>query len=169
MDMNIISMAKEEENFNNFNNKFAIKEVIADEDLTLSILKSDSICVISLYRSNTNKTLATHLEVVVPDNGNCLVIGDFNLCSRKSSNHAVFTLLRSMGFKLLVAEATHFDGGHLNQAWFRKTENCPESHYVQIYSPYYTCKDHDAILFSFYDQRTSQGELSQKKAAQILN
>ena len=31
----------------------------------------------------------------------------------------VFITLKALGFKLLVTEAIHFDGGYLDQAWLR--------------------------------------------------
>jgi hypothetical protein len=62
-----------------------------------------------------------------------------------------------MGFKLLVSEATHFDGGHLDQAWLRSITTTKDVHSIELYSPYYNCKDHDALLFSLYDPRTEQG------------
>ena len=72
-----------------------------------------------------------------------------------------------MGFKPLISvemknkkitsEATHFDGGHIDQAWMREGDMGST---VQLYSPYYTCKDHDALLISVFDRRTEQGEYS---------
>ena len=37
---------------------------------------------------------------------------------------------------------------------------------MDIYCPYYNCKDHDALLFSWYEPRTEQGQYS---ALVILN
>ena len=55
--------------------------------------------------------------------------------------------------KLLVSEATHLGGGRIDQAWFRGSAVGSTS--LELYSPYYTCKDHDALLFTAYDESTA--------------
>jgi hypothetical protein len=81
------------------------------------------------------------------------VVGDFNICSRTSPNHEAPTNLIARGFKLLVSEATHLGGGRIDQAWFRGSAVGSTS--LELYSPYYTCKDHDALLFTAYDESTA--------------
>jgi hypothetical protein len=135
-------------------NKFATTQDIKREHLQITILESQDLCVVSLYRSDADRTLAAELKTIIPATGTCLVIGDFNLCTARSPKHEVFQTLRSMGFELLVTEATHFAGGHIDQAWLRNTTLKTT---MQVYSPYYTCKDHDALLLSLYDPRTEQG------------
>ena len=66
---------------------------IADEHIQLTVLESKHLTVISLYRSITDKHLATYLKDAIPATGNCLIIGDFNLCTKKFPNHDVFLFL----------------------------------------------------------------------------
>jgi hypothetical protein len=47
----------------------------------------------------------------------------------------------------LVREATHIEGGHIDHVYLRTDESMSAT--VEIYSPYYTAKDHDAICVSF--------------------
>ena len=54
------------------------------------------------------------------------------------------------GFKQLVNEATHIDGGHIDHAYF-KTE-CSIKASMHIYSPYYTSKDHDALCIAMDEE-----------------
>ena len=114
------------------------------EFLQITVIKSKDLTVVGLYRSAGDRNLAADLKKVVPTTGPCLVIGDFNICSAKSPNHEVFKSLKSMGFKLLTQEATHFEGGHIDQAWLKSNSTSN----IQLYSPYYTCKDHDGLLFT---------------------
>jgi hypothetical protein len=72
----------------------------------------------------------------------------------KQSGSEIFKTLMLLGFKLLVSEATHLKGGHLDQAWLRSTDS---SNHTQLYCPYYTCKDHDALLFCMYDVMKNPG------------
>ena len=94
------------------------------------------------------------LKETIPDQEPCLIIGDFNLCAKYNANHEIFAALRTSNFKLIVSLATHIKGGHIDQAWLR----CQTDQYdVQLYSPYYTCKDHDALLFSLYEATSEKG------------
>ena len=135
-------------------NKFSITQSTKDENCQISKLESGNVTIISLYRSQMDTTLHEQLKAIIPSEGTCLIIGDFNICSKLQSNHGIFKTLRSLNFVLLVDEATHLKGGHLDQAWLR---NSNQKHDIQLYSPYYTCKDHDALLFSLYDPTTEQG------------
>ena len=132
--------------------KFAVKQDIKNEDLQITILESENLCVIGLYRSSEDRSLSLYLKELIPDTGNCLIIGDFNLCTRRLPSHEVFLTMKALGFKRLISEATHFDGGHLDQIWLRIENITQDVHTVELYSPYYTCKDHDALLFSLYEQ-----------------
>ena len=115
-----------------------------DPYLQISKLQSDDITIICLYRSYGDRSLASELGKIIPDSGNCLVIGDFNICSQQQPNHEVFSTLRTMQFRLITIGATHLKGGHIDQAWIRSINR---NNTLVTYSPYYTCKDHDALLF----------------------
>ena len=81
--------------------KFTPSQDYKTEYLQISILQSQDLCVVGLYRSDANKTLAATLREVTPEDGSCLVTGDFNICSARYPDHEVFVTLRSMGFQLL--------------------------------------------------------------------
>ena len=121
----------------------------------MTLLKSQQLYVLGLYRSKPDKIFSSELCRVIPADGPCLVIGDFNICSQKSSNHQVFHILRSLGFNLLLHESTHFEGGHLDQAWIRNQNSNLD---IELYSPYYNCKDHDALLFTIFEPSEEKGE-----------
>ena len=44
-------------------------------------------------------------------------------------------------------EATHINGGHIDHVYLKTEESMNAS--VELYSPYYTAKDHDALCVSF--------------------
>ena len=56
----------------------------------------------------------------------------------------------------MLSEATHLAGGRIDQAWCNYTGGAVEVD-VKLYSPYYTCKDHDALLFTTYEKKSEQG------------
>jgi ATP-dependent DNA helicase PIF1 len=135
------------------NEKFTVKQDITNEYLQLTVIDSENLCVVGLYRSESDTTLSRYLNEVIPSSGECVVIGDFNICANKKPNHEAFVTLNALGFHLVTAEATHIDGGHLDQIWLR-TGSCKND--VAIYSPYYTAKDHDSLLLTLFDPTTEQ-------------
>ena len=136
--------------------KFVVQQDISDEDLQLTVIESEDFCIIGLYRSSGDIKLSQYLKEVIPSSGNCIIIGDFNICVQKFSNHEAFQTLRTLGFKLLTTEASHIDGGHLDQIW-QRSENWYSD--VKMYAPYYTAKDHDSLLCTFYDASSEQGRV----------
>ena len=126
-------------------------------------LDSRECCVMGLYRSDADTTLSNSLRTMIPEVGPFMVTGDFNICLAKFPDHEVFETLRTMGFRPQgsgqgqTSEATHRTGGHIDQAWLREGDMDTT---VQLYSPFYTCRDHDALLISMVDRRTEQGEYS---------
>ena len=131
-----------------------VTQEIKRQNLQITKLKSANFTVITLYRSIYERDMIEVLKETIPDQEPCLIIGDFNLCAKYNPNHEIFTALRTSNFKLIVSAATHIKGGHIDQAWLR----CQTDQYdVQLYSPYYTCKDHDALLFSLYEATSEKG------------
>ena len=58
----------------------------------------------------------------------------------------------------MVSEATHLAGGRIDQAWCNYTGG-PVEVDVKLYSPYYTCKDHDALLFTTYEKTSEEPQV----------
>jgi hypothetical protein len=93
-------------------NKFTIAEPhINSTDLQMTILHSNDLTVIALYRSKTDTSIVMKLSKILQTETtkNILVIGDFNITSK---NHEVFTLLIRENFNLLDNRATHFQGNY---------------------------------------------------------
>ena len=123
-----------------YKEKFEVTLSIPNDLLQMIVLEADNFCVICIYRSHGDKSLTKELSTSIPKSGQCLIIGDFNICSMSNPNHEVFTLLRLMGFNLLVTEATHFHGGKIDQAWLRITSDSEEAYNTELYSPYFNAK-----------------------------
>ena len=137
--------------------KFILTDYISTEKLQLSVFESNTISVICFYRSQNDTSLNKHLLSTIPVIGDCLVIGDFNICSMVDSSHEVFKTLRSMGFIQMTSESTHFAGGHIDQAWLRNSLDSKQASETELYSPFFNATDHDAILFTYYDPNSEQG------------
>ena len=101
-----------------------------------------------MYRvpNGNDAALRDHLNNLIDVRKVTLVCGDFNLCYVDNRKSRTTTFLLECGFKQLVNEATHIDGGHIDHCYFRSEDNIQVS--IETYSPYYTAKDHDALLIT---------------------
>ena len=134
--------------------KFKVENEIKENDQQISKLESATVAIIALYRSQSSIGFKGNLMGLIPETKDCLIIGDFNICSNKYPDKDLFDALKSRGFILITNEATHLKGGHIDQAWLRRKE---KNYEIKMYSPYYTCKDHDALLFTMYSPIMEQG------------
>ena len=123
---------------------FSPKTDIKEEDLQITMLSSNTTDIISVYRSSTNKTLVTHLKHLIHPEKKVVICGDFNFCYIENRGSSILQFLRQDGFYQFVPHATHIEGGHLDQVYYRD-RSAATTVDVQLYSPYYTAMDHDAL------------------------
>ena len=104
--------------------------------------------IIVVYRApnGNDGSLREHLKNLIDWERITLVCGDFNMCYIDNKKNRTTTFLLNNGFKQLVNEATHIDGGHIDHVYIRAGDNALPA--VNTYSPYYTAKDHDALCIS---------------------
>ena len=114
--------------------------------LQLSKFSCEYIDIISLYRSkegNLNQ-LIDYLRLLIDAKKITIIGGDFNICLANNMANKVSTFLSNLGFKQLVKEATHIKGGHIDHVYIKGCDSAE----VELYSPYYTAMDHDALCIS---------------------
>ena len=102
--------------------------------------------LINVYRSQAGKTteLINVLTGMIDDVKPTLISGDFNICTMDKPENIVTRNLEQMGFVLVIREATHILGGHIDQVYWRDPEGLWDVPVIERYSPYYS--DHDAVL-----------------------
>ena len=128
--------------------KSKVRRVINHEDLQMTVLTAANTTIIGLYRSRNNSSLLDILPEILPEiNTSCVIVGDFNICSNSEPQNPVLQTLKAFGFQEMVREPTHFQGGYIDMLWTRVEGMRTEA---ELYSPYYTCKDHDSILLSLF-------------------
>ena len=88
--------------------------------------------------------MASILSLVDPKKAT-VVCGDFNICYTEHKNHSLIQSMLASGFDQKVTRATHIQGGLIDHVYFCAGETLNDVE-VQMYSPYYTALDHDAIL-----------------------
>ena len=126
---------------------------IKERDVQITLISSQEMDIISVYRSSSNKSLIKHLSTIINPQRPVLICGDFNFCYKEQNQNNIAQFLKYNGFSQHVLEATHIDGGHLDQVYF-KDESRRTAIDVLMYSPYYTAKDHDALLLTLMKDET---------------
>ena len=128
--------------------KFTHIQDITEEKIQLTKLSSEDTDVIIVYKSPKGKDseLASHLGQIIDLDRTTLVCGDFNMCYIDQRKNKTTSYLLKNDFRQIVNEATHIDGGHIDHAYFRSNNNVSVS--AELFSPYFTAKDHDALLIS---------------------
>ena len=126
---------------------------IKERDVQISVLHSSDLDVISVYRSIDNKTSINHLSNLICHKKAILICGDFNFCYIDQKRNSIAQFLNNSGFSQHVLHATHLEGGHLDQVYFRDQSKTRIID-VLMYSPYYTAKDHDALLVTVLKEAT---------------
>ena len=120
---------------------------VKENNFQITLLKSQSLNVISVYRSqdgNVTKLVDNLLSLIDLDK-TTLICGDFNICFKANRSNSLFQTLDEFGFTQYVLEATHFDGGNIDHVYLKQGKN-RFSIESSLYSPYYCAKDHDGLL-----------------------
>ena len=105
----------------------------------------ENVSSLAVYRSSYGNigNLTEKLVKLIDGRKSILIIGDFNICTLKKPKNIVTSVLQSKDIVSLVYEATHIQGGCIDQAYWKDEDNIFLPPTVQRYSPYYS--DHDAI------------------------
>ena len=111
----------------------------------MSKFSGNKFDIIIVYRApnGNDGSLRDHLKNLIDWKRSTMVCGDFNMCYIDNRRSRTTKFLLENGFKQLVNEATHIDGGHIDHAYFKT--NCMIQASIDLYSPYYTARDHDAL------------------------
>jgi hypothetical protein len=132
--------------------KFKHIQDIKDEKIQLTKLSGKQLDIIVVYKApaGNDSVLARHLENLTTNrNKPTIVCGDFNMCFIDNRKNKSTSFLLHSGFKQLVHEATHIGGGHIDHVYLRSENSLGVM--MELYSPYFTAKDHDALCISFPD------------------
>ena len=119
-------------------------------DQTLQIAKFNlgGISSITVYRSSNHSVVETanSLKKFIDVKETTLITGDFNVCIKKDPKNSITKTLEGLGFKQLVKDATHTQGGHIDHCYWLDSSQKWEWPIMERYSPYYS--DHDGLLLT---------------------
>ena len=113
-------------------------------------LSTSKVDIINLYRSQgaNNSELVEDLKQTIQKDHPTIICGDFNICFLTKRDNEITKILEGLGFEQLVKEASHLLGGQIDHV-YSNLHRCSRFKVdVQMYSPYYTSRDHDAFLIT---------------------
>ena len=76
-----------------------------------------------------------------------------NICYREHKKNENIQYLEANKFKQLGTGATHYQGGQIDHVYINDHQNKFKSIDIEMYSPYYTCRDHDGLLTTVVPSR----------------
>ena len=120
-----------------------------EESINISMVSTQDIDIIAIYRSKDGccDKLIKNLEKIINQMKTTLVIGDMNVCNKKTPNNKLKSFLEEKLFTQIVNQATHIEGGHLDHAYVRSVGNFEDVPYIELIPKYYS--DHDALCISW--------------------
>ena len=130
--------------------RFNFEQNIITDKIQIMKLSSEVIDVHNIYRSpdsskaDDQRTIQ-EIQKSINKEKLTIILGDMNICYIKKKNNVLIEYLENLGFKQLVTESTHIEGGHLDLV-FSNHEAFRYDVDIIIFSPYYTYRDHDALL-----------------------
>ena len=126
------------------------KKDFKKNNIQVSVMSSGHMDLVVVYKSpvGNDSDLRQLLEAAISTNHPTLVCGDLNMCFIDSKTSKSISFLRHIGFQQLVQEATHIDGGHIDHVYVLNLQAN-----IELYSPYYTAKDHDGLLITVKDDK----------------
>ena len=129
---------------------FTEKMKIKYPTLQVSSFSSSSLDVIAIYRSSNCHIDPNEIISLINLDKDTIICGDFNLCFKVKKTHKFIQSLLHLDFEQKVSEATHIQGGLIDQVYFRKGKQQQDVD-IKMYSPYYTAQDHDAICVTVFN------------------
>ena len=134
-----------------FRGNFGSSVNINDEGFSITKLENKKVTIIGVYRSQTGdlRDLTEKLEGVVDTEVTTIVGGDFNICALEQGKNFLTARLSEMGFKQIVMEATHIDGGVIDHIYILQGKQTRFQWALELMPKYYS--DHDGVCLTLWE------------------
>ena len=129
--------------------QFKHETTVSCDGYSLVKITSKDFDIIGVYRSQNGNILdmIRELKIMRNDEKKTIIGGDFNVCVLKQPNNYVNKSLTENGFQQIVTEATHIDGGAIDQIYLSQGWNKYEWS-LELCPKYYS--DHDGLYLSIW-------------------
>ena len=129
---------------------------INHDGFSLSKMSGRDLDIIGVYRSQNGSivNMINEIKKLYNTDKTTVIGGDFNICFIKQPKNLVTTSLADIGFKQIVTEATHIEGGTIDHIYIAQ-EFCKKIDFeLELYPKYYS--DHDGLFLTIW--KTSEGQ-----------
>ena len=142
---------------------------IMKQRFQITKLVSPEVDIISVYRSSdaNNDELMDELKSLIGPDKTTVICGDFNECVASEKAKGVAKMLEDCGFTQLVTQATHLKGGHIDHVYSNHDPAFFEVD-IMLYSPYYTCHDHDALCITIRKSADNKIKMRNRKVTLLV-
>ena len=115
------------------------------EGFSVSKLESENLDIIGAYRSQgaNDKDFIEKLKKIIDTEKITIIGGDMNVCVRANPENQICKSLSEFGFKQIVTESTHIDGGIIDHIYICQRGKIGIEWMVEFFPKYYS--DHDAL------------------------
>ena len=137
------------------NTNIKMNEHTSDTGIQISTITANNLSSIAVYRSSFGNVgnLTEKLIKCISKKKCVLIVGDFNICTKKKPKNMITSILLSKDFVSLIDEATHIQGGYIDQAYWKDDEKYFLPPTLQRYSPYFS--DHDALCITLTKKKSN--------------
>ena len=115
------------------------------EGFSVSKLESKNMDMIGVYRSQgaNDKDLIEKLKMIIDNEKITIIGGDMNVCVRANPENHITKSLTQIGFKQIVSESTHIEGGVIDHIYLSQNGNIGLKWIIEYFPKYYS--DHDGL------------------------
>ena len=123
------------------------------ESFSVSKLETKNIDIIGMYRSQgaNDKDMLEKLKIMIDKRKTTIIRGDMNVCVRANKENHDTKSLAELGFKQIVTESTHLDGGIIDQIYLSLRRNIGLKLSLEYFPKYYS--DHDCLGLILYEDK----------------
>ena len=134
-----------------FKGDFASPVNINDEGFSITKVGNEKLNIIGVYRSQTGdlRDLTNKLQGLVDKEVTTVIGGDFNICALEQGKNFLTTKLTEMGFKQIVMEATHINGGVIDHIYILQGPQRRLEWTLELMPKYYS--DHDGVCLTTWE------------------
>ena len=119
----------------------------------MSKFESENLDIIGAYRSQgaNDKDFIEKLKKIIDTEKITIIGGDMNVCMRANPENQICKSLSDFGFKQIVTESTHIDGGIIDHIYICQRGKIGIEWMVEFFPKYYS--DHDALGLILYEEK----------------
>ena len=131
-----------------YKSEFNHAQNINYEEFCITKVEHKKLDIIGVYRSQNGdlRNVLQELQSMLDWQKTTVIGGDFNICALTKENNFLTKSLKEMGFKQIVTQATHIQGGALDHIYISQDYTAGFKTSLEFIPKYYS--DHDSLCLA---------------------